>query len=127
MEHAETSIIATYYRTHKKKLEVVKCSSLRQFKVVQGFILPAMGPDPGVVKVVTKSGSNKVLFAALGQVSPQVYGTGWNNFSPRLGFAWQPKFWSGTVIRGGAGVYYPSQRALYQLFAIMAPGVSIVQ
>jgi hypothetical protein len=71
--------------------------------------------------------TGKVLFAALGQISPQVYGTDWNNFSPRLGFAWQPNFLGGTVIRGGAGAYYASQRALYQLFAITAPGVSIVQ
>jgi hypothetical protein len=71
--------------------------------------------------------TGKVLFAALGQSSPEVYGTDWNNFSPRMGFAWQPKFLSGTVIRGGAGVYYPSQRALYQLFGISAPGVSIIQ
>jgi len=71
--------------------------------------------------------TGKLLFAALGEISPQVYRTDWNNFTPRLGFAWQPKFWSGTVIRAGAGVYYPSQRALYQLFAITAPGVSIVQ
>jgi hypothetical protein len=71
--------------------------------------------------------TGKVLFAALGQSSPEVYGIDWNNFSPRMGFAWQPKFLSGTVIRGGAGVYYPSQRALYQLFGISAPGVSIIQ
>ncbi|MGD1155419.1 MAG: carboxypeptidase-like regulatory domain-containing protein [Terriglobia bacterium] len=71
--------------------------------------------------------TGKVLFAALGQISPEVCRTDWNNFYPRLGFAWQPKSWSGTVIRAGAGVYYPSQRALYQLFAITAPGVSIVQ
>ena len=71
--------------------------------------------------------TGKVLFASLGQSSTEVYATDWNNFSPRMGFAWQPKFLSGTVIRGGAGVYYPSQRALYQLFGISAPGVSIIQ
>ena len=71
--------------------------------------------------------TGKLLFAALGQINPEVYGTDWNNFSPRLGFAWQPGFWSGTVLRGGAGVYYPSQRALYQLFGISAPGVAIIQ
>jgi len=71
--------------------------------------------------------TGKLLYAALGQISPEVFRTDWNNISPRLGFAWQPKFWSGTVIRGGAGIYYPSERALYELFAISAPGVSIVQ
>ncbi len=71
--------------------------------------------------------TGKVLYAALHQVSPEIYATDWTNFSPRAGLAWQPKFWSGTVIRAGAGVYYPAQRALYDLFGITAPGVSIVQ
>ena len=71
--------------------------------------------------------TGKVLYAALGQVSPEIYSTDWKNFSPRVGFAWSPQFWSGTVIRAGAGLYYPSERALYDLFGITAPGVSIVQ
>lgn len=71
--------------------------------------------------------TGKLLYAALGQVRPEVFQTDWSNLSPRVGFAWQPRFWSGTVIRGGAGIYYPSERALYDLFAISAPGVSIVQ
>lgn len=71
--------------------------------------------------------TGKVLYAALEQISPQIYPTDWTNFSPRLGLAWQPGFSSGTVIRAGAGVYYPSQRALYELFGITAPGVAIVQ
>jgi len=71
--------------------------------------------------------TGKVLYAALGQVNPEIYAAGWKNFSPRLGFAWSPRFWSGTAIRAGAGLYYPSERALYDLFGITAPGVSIVQ
>jgi hypothetical protein len=71
--------------------------------------------------------TGKLLYAALGQVRPEVFRTHWNNLSPRLAFAWQPNFWHGTVIRGGAGIYYPSERVLYDLFAISAPGVSIVQ
>jgi len=71
--------------------------------------------------------TGKVLYAALNQIDPEIYSTNWRNFSPRVGLAWQPKFWSGTVIRAGAGIYYPSERALYDLFGITAPGVSIVQ
>ncbi len=71
--------------------------------------------------------TGKVLYSALGQVSPEIYSIDLNNFSPRVGIAWQPSFWEGTVIRAGAGVYYPPVTALYNLFAITAPGVSIVQ
>ena len=71
--------------------------------------------------------TGRVLYAALGQINPEIYSTDWKNYSPRLGFAWSPRFWSGTVIRAGAGLYYPSERALYDLFGITAPGVSIVQ
>lgn len=30
----------------------------------------------------------------------------WTNFEPRLGFVWQPRAGSNTVIRGGAGMFY---------------------
>lgn len=71
--------------------------------------------------------TGKVLYAALNQISPGIYATDWKDVSPRVGMAWQPSFWRGTVVRSGAGVYYPSKRALYNLFSITAPGVSIVQ
>ena len=71
--------------------------------------------------------TGQVEFAALGQVSPEVYKIDLNNFAPRVGIAWQPRFWSGTLIRAGVGIYYPAENALYELFAITAPGVAIVQ
>jgi hypothetical protein len=71
--------------------------------------------------------TGKVLYAALKQINPEIYSTDWKNISPRLGVAWSPSFWRGTVVRTGAGLYYPSERALYNLFGITAPGVSIVQ
>lgn len=71
--------------------------------------------------------TGQVKFAALGQISPSVYGTDLNNFAPRAGVAWQPGFLRGTTIRAGAGTYYPAENAIYELFAITAPGVAIVQ
>lgn len=71
--------------------------------------------------------TGKVQYAALGAVSPEVYKIDLNNFAPRIGIAWQPSFWSGTVVRAGAGIYYPAENALYELFAITAPGVAIIQ
>jgi len=71
--------------------------------------------------------TGQVKYAALGQVSPEVYSIDLNNFAPRIGVSWQPGLWPGTVIRAGAGVYYPAENALYELFAITAPGVAIVQ
>ncbi len=71
--------------------------------------------------------TGKVIFATLGQMDTRVYETDWNNWAPRAGLAWQPSFDKQLVLRAGAGVYYSPQRALYQLFSITAPGVSIVQ
>lgn len=71
--------------------------------------------------------TGKVKFAALGDTSTEVYSIDLNNFAPRVGIAWQPKFLRGTIIRAGGGMYYPAENALYELFAITAPGVAIVQ
>jgi hypothetical protein len=71
--------------------------------------------------------TGKVKFAALGDISPEVYKIDLNNFAPRVGFSWQPSFLPGTIIRAGGGIYYPAENAIYELFAITAPGVAIVQ
>jgi hypothetical protein len=71
--------------------------------------------------------TGKVEYAALGAVSPEVYKIDLNNFAPRVGIAWQPKFLPSTIIRAGGGIYYPAENAIYELFAITAPGVAIVQ
>jgi hypothetical protein len=73
------------------------------------------------------SKTGAVKYAALGAVSSQVYKMDLNNFAPRVGIAWQPGFLPGTIIRVGGGSYYPSENSLYELFAITAPGVAIVQ
>lgn len=71
--------------------------------------------------------TGKIKFAALGDISPEVYKIDLNNFAPRVGISWQPGFLPGTVIRAGGGIYYPAENAIYELFAITAPGVAIVQ
>lgn len=71
--------------------------------------------------------TGKVKFAALKQISPEIYDIDLNNFAPRVGLAWQPAFLRRTTIRAGAGTYYPAENAIYELFAITAPGVAIVQ
>jgi hypothetical protein len=71
--------------------------------------------------------TGQVKFAALGDISPEVYKVDLNNFAPRIGIAWQPGFLPGTIIRAGGGTYYPAENAIYELFAITAPGVAIVQ
>lgn len=71
--------------------------------------------------------TGRVEYAALGAASTEVYRLDLNNLAPRLGMSWQPGFLPGTIIRAGAGIYYPSENAIYELFAITAPGVAIVQ
>ncbi|MGH9469198.1 MAG: carboxypeptidase regulatory-like domain-containing protein [Terriglobia bacterium] len=85
-----------------------------------------VGPDTKYPHALDFS-TGHVLYAALGQISPEVYSTTYSNLAPRVGLAWQPGFSKNTVIRAGWGVYYASQRFLDQQFEIVAPGVSISQ
>ena len=71
--------------------------------------------------------TGKVKYAALGDISAEVYKIDLNNFAPRVGISWQPRFLPETIIRAGGGTYYPAENAIYELFAITAPGVAIVQ
>ena len=86
----------------------------------------AVGNDKNYPHVVDLK-TGKVAYAALGQLSSEVYSIDLNNFAPRVGFSWQPHSLRGTTVRAGAGFYYPAENALYELFAITAPGVAIVQ
>ena len=47
-----------------------------------------------------------LTFASLGQLDPKVLAVDKKDFTPRLGFAWQPKNLPRTLIRAGAGIYY---------------------
>ncbi len=57
-------------------------------------INPVSG-TPGVVK-----------FAGVGGYPVKPYNSDWNNFSPRVGFAWKVLGSDATVVRGGFGIFY---------------------
>lgn len=50
--------------------------------------------------------SGLLEYAALGQIDPKILSNDYNNFMPRLGFAWAPRFMHDTTVRMGAGQYY---------------------
>ncbi|MEQ1948519.1 MAG: carboxypeptidase regulatory-like domain-containing protein [Bryobacteraceae bacterium] len=58
----------------------------------------AINPVSGTPGVVT--------FAGVNGVSERAFQTDWNNFGPRLGFAYRIPGKTDTVIRGGAGIFY---------------------
>jgi len=65
---------------------------------MNGLDMRAVNPVSGTPGVVR--------FAGLDGWPKNPYGTDWNNFGPRIGFAWQPWGRQKTVVRGGFGVYY---------------------
>ncbi len=65
---------------------------------MSGFDAAAINPvsgTPGVVK-----------FAGVGGYPERPYRLDWNNFGPRLGFAWKLPGHSAAVIRGGYGIFF---------------------
>jgi hypothetical protein len=65
--------------------------------------------------------TGQVKYAGLGQTSSQIMETDWNNFAPRLGFAWNPGFGRNTVIRAGAGIYYSEFPWLFAPYPLISP------
>ena len=65
-----------------------------------------------------------LTYAALGQVDPGIVRRDANNFAPRFGFAWSPRFLPRTVIRAGAGIYYAETGLTWLTNATLAPPFS---
>lgn len=55
--------------------------------------------------------TGQILAAGQNGVPNNLYKYDYNNFAPRIGFAWQPLGDSKTVVRGGVGVFYNVQPA----------------
>ncbi|MBI1356466.1 MAG: hypothetical protein GC160_19155 [Acidobacteria bacterium] len=58
-------------------------------------------------------------FAALGEIDPKVIHPDNNNFTPRMGFAWQVN--DKTVVRAGGGVYFSDQQLIELQFSAVGP------
>lgn len=67
----------------------------------------------------------KPTFAALGQMSPSVYPMTKTNWAPRVGFAYQPKYFKNTVVRAGWGLYYTTQQAVNFQYAVVSQVITI--
>lgn len=64
--------------------------------------------------------SGQIVLAGKG-VRPEIVDPDWNNFAPRLGFAWRPGFWNNFVVRGGAGIYYSTDNWNEEQFKAIGP------
>ena len=62
----------------------------------------------------------RIVLAGQG-VRPEIVDPDWNNWAPRLGFAYRPTFLKNTVVRGGAGVYYATDNFNEEQFKANAP------
>ena len=63
------------------------------------------GFDPDAINPVSNT-PGVVRFAGVDGWPKSPYKTDWNNFGPRLGFAWRPLGAEGTIVRGGAGIAF---------------------
>ena len=74
-----------------------------------------------------KWGHNSTLDASTGQLvyygqnnyPKYLFDSDYNNFAPRLGFAWRPTGDAKTVIRGGGGLFYNAQATNNGLIGVM--------
>jgi hypothetical protein len=60
---------------------------------------------------VFRPGLTPTGIAFQGKDISSIYDPDWNSISPRVGFSYQPKFAPGTVLRGGAGMFFDTPNA----------------
>ncbi|MCU1258498.1 MAG: TonB-dependent receptor, partial [Bryobacterales bacterium] len=61
-----------------------------------------------------------IVYANKG-VRPSIVDPDYNNFAPRVGFAWRPSLLRNTVVRGGAGIYYATDNWNELQFEVIGP------
>ncbi len=62
----------------------------------------------------------KVVLAGQG-VRPDIVDPDYNNWAPRFGFNWNPKFINNFVVRGGAGIFYATDNFNEEQFKVNGP------
>ena len=62
----------------------------------------------------------RVVLAGQG-VRPDIVDPDYNNWAPRFGFNWNPKFVKNLVVRGGAGIFYATDNLNEEQFKVNGP------
>ena len=62
----------------------------------------------------------KVVLAGQG-VRPDIVDPDYNNWAPRFGFNWSPKFVKNFVVRGGSGIFYATDNFNEEQFKVNGP------
>jgi hypothetical protein len=62
----------------------------------------------------------RVVLAGQG-VRPEIVDPDYNNWAPRFGFNWNPKFLNNLVVRGGIGVFYATDNFNEEQFKVNGP------
>ncbi len=68
-----------------------------------------------------------VVYSRSGKVRNGIVDPDYNNFAPRLGFAWSPSLLKNTVIRGGGGSFYGTDNWNELQFLVYAPDFESTQ